>query len=1097
MKKIWIILAITSLIASCKETASEKQTSDTTTVQVFEKLTASFSGIQFSNTLQENVSTNENLLDFDYFYNGAGVGVADLNNDGLTDIFFAGNQVANKLYLNKGNLQFEDISESAGINKGKQWSNGVSFADVNADGWLDIYVSQGGPGKDRANLLFINQQNLTFKESAATYGLADTGISTQSAFFDYDKDGDLDCIVMNENPLYGVDPINFYKAIGTQEGLLHESCSHFYRNDNGKFTDITEQAGLLQPSFGLGLVVSDINEDTWLDIYIANDYYLPDALYINKRDGTFSDEVKNKTKQISFYGMGADIADINNDGHQDIFVLDMASQDHYRAKTLMASMSTANFDMLVNRFRFPYQYMFNTLQLNTGNQQFKNIAHYAGLAKTDWSWAGLLVDLDNSGTKEIFVTNGYRRYALDNDFKKQVQDAKELYKGAIPTAVKRKLYAQMPTEKLANLLYYNEGDLHFKEIAKQWGLGEPSYSNGATYADLDKDGDLEIIINNIDDKAAIYKNLSTEKGLGNFLRIQTKEDFAKITIRYAGQIQMVEAKTVRGYLSSVENSTHFGLGETSLIDTLQVQWSDGTTTEKYKVEANQLLSIDKNGDTPIASTTLSNKHLFEQVSIGQLKLNFKHKENSFDDFQKEILLPYKQSTLGPCISKGDVNKDGLEDLFIGGANGQAATIFIQEAGKFKKIASPALAADALAEDMEALFFDVDQDGDQDIYVVSGGNAFAPNSDAYQDRLYLNDGNGQLTKVPSESLNTYKVSGKSVCGIDYDKDGDTDLIIGNRIIPQNYPKAAPSLVLENDDGVLKEVTLGIAPSLAEFGIVNKIIETDFNQDGWPDFIAVGEWTHIGLFQNKEGVFEEVSNLSVLDNTKGWWFTVGETDVNKDGLPDYVVGNVGLNTKFKASEDKPFKVFANDFDDNGTTDIVLSNPYKDKYVPVRGKECSSQQMPFIAEKFPTYDAFANASMEDIYGEKLDSAIAYEATTFQSILLINQGGSAFKKVALPAAAQTFPALSVAFHDVNKDGYEDAILAGTIYNTEVETPRWDGGSGMVLLSNQKDGYTVADDSGLYISDNVKDLELITINGSDYLVAGRNNELLMVYKMK
>ena len=1089
MKRLYIYTFLLFYITACQDSAD---TSSPTTA-VFQKINSTHSGIAFNNTLTPNVSTKDNLLDFDFFYNGAGVGVADINNDGLTDIFFAANQVDNKLYLNKGNLQFEDISEKAGINIGKHWSNGVSFADVNQDGWLDIYVSQGGPSENRANLLYINQQDLTFKESAAAYGLADTGISTQTAFFDYDKDGDLDCIVMNENSLYGVDPISFYTKIGTQEGLLHASCSHLYRNDNGQYTDVTEAAGLLQPSFGLGLVVSDINNDNWLDIYIANDYYLPDALYINKRNGTFTDEVKSKTKQISFYGMGADIADINNDGNQDIFVLDMATQDHYRAKTLMASMSTANFNMLVNRFRFPYQYMYNTLQLNIGNNQFKNIAHYAGLAKTDWSWAGLMVDLNNSGQKEIFVTNGYRKYALDNDFKNKVEAAKRQYKGAVPDQVKQQLYDEMPTEKLPNLLYTNTGDMHFKDQANQWGLGEATYSNGAAYADLDNDGDLELIVNNMDATASLYKNTSIENGSGNYIRIKAKTDFAKVTLKYDGKIQFSEAKTVRGYLSSVEPTLHFGLGKHEIIDTLQIEWLDGSRTEKYQVTVNQELSLEKESTT-IATKTNPASTLLEQVSIGQLKLAFRHKENIFNDFEKEILLPYKQSTIGPCISKGDLNGDGLIDLFIGGASGQAGSIFIQTGDKFKKLISPALQADAAHEDMEALFFDYDTDGDQDLYIVSGGNAFPTNSEQYQDRIYLNDGRGNLTKASVDILEKYKLSGKSICAIDYDKDGDTDLIIGNRIIPQNYPKAAPSLILQNEGGQLKEVTLSVAPELAKFGIVNKVISTDFNNDGWEDFIAVGEWSGIGLFENKEGTFENIAPLSDLQE-KGWWFTVAETDVNKDGLKDYLIGNLGLNSKFKASVEQPFKVFATDFDDNGTNDIVLSNPYNGEYVPSRGRECSSQQMPFIAEKFPTYDAFAKASLSDIYGEKLDSAVAYEANTFESILLLNQGASIFKKINLPAAAQTAPILSIAIQDVNKDGFEDAIIAGAIYDTEVETPRWDSGSGLILLSNGKDGYTPSPQTGIYIDGDVKDLEVVSIKDKVYLIAGRNNDLLAVYQ--
>ena len=1090
------------ILFACGDQPTGNQITENT--PVFEKVSANASGIHFANNIQEDVSTKENLLDFDFFYNGAGVGIADLNNDGLDDIFFCGNQEENKLYLNKGDLQFEDISKKAGLNTNKQWSNGVTFADVNADGWLDIYVSQGGPydANEKKNLLFINQQDSTFVESAEAYGLADNGISTQSVFFDYDKDGDLDCMVMNENLLFGVDPFNFYKMIGVNDALFRNSCSHLYQNNGGKFTDVTEAAGLLQPSFGLGLVASDVNDDGWIDLYVANDYYLPDALYINRKDGTFSDEIKRKTNQISFYGMGADIADLNNDGLQDIFVLDMASQDHYRAKTLMASMSTDNFNMLVNNFKYPHQYMFNSLQMNSGIGQFNNFAQMAGIAKTDWSWAGLMVDWDNDGQKEIFVSNGYRKYALDNDFKNEVDKVKNQYDGNVPTAVKRNLYEMMPTEKLPNVLYKNEGNFHFKDIADKWGLGAPSYSNGAAYADLDNDGDLELVVNNIDEKAFLYKNLSTEQGRGNYLRIKlaanSKEAFAKVYIKYDGKVQMMETKRVKGYLSATENVAHFGLGNIEKVDTVSVVFEDGTVAEQYNVPVNQVLEMESASRTlSSGSTKATNPNsLFQQVSIGSLKLFFKHKENTYNDFAKEILLPYKQSTLGPILTKGDINGDGKEDLFVGGASGQAGRLFIQQDGKFKSIKPEVFIADAAAEDMEAAFLDIDGDGDQDLYVVSGGNAFSGNAANYIDRLYFNDGKGNLSKSTNNNFSEFGVSGKSVTPIDYDKDGDMDLLVGNRITPQSYPKSAPSFIFENDNGTFTNVTEDIAPELTNFGIINKVIATDFDKDGWQDFIAVGEWTGIGIFQNQNGTFRDISDESDLTDEKGWWFSVSETDINKDELKDYIIGNVGLNIKHKASPDSPFKVYGNDFDANGTFDVVLTSKYKGEYVPSRGRECSSQQMPFIKDKFPSYDEFAKASLEDVYGDKLNTSVQAEATTFASIVLINKGKGVFEQKALPNLAQSFPLLSAVFHDVNQDGFEDAIIGGTIYDMEVETPRLDGGSGLVLLSNQADGYTVANpvETGLYIEGDVKDLELISVGGTRYLVAGRNGGLLSVF---
>ena len=1051
---------------------------------LFEAVSAEKSNINFSNSLKADVSSIENLFDFDYFYNGAGVGVADINNDGLKDIFFTGNQVKNKLYLNKGNLVFEDISEKANINNGKFWSNGVTFADVNNDGWIDIYISQGGPKRagERKNLLFINQKNLSFKESAQDYGLADQGMSTQAVFFDYDKDGDLDCFVSNENEFFGLAPTTFYKVVNNSEANLLKSSGHLYRNNNGKFEDITKAAGLLSPSFGLGVSVSDINNDGWLDLYVANDYYVPDALYINNKDGSFSNRIKEQIKQVSFYGMGVDIADINNDTHQDIFVLDMASSDHVRSKTLMASMNEARFSLLVDKLDMPYQYMYNSMQLNMGNNTFNNIAQLAKLSKTDWSWAGLMVDLDFDGFKDIYVTNGYRRYALDNDLKNQVTDVQRAFKGKVPLDAKQKLYDAMPSEKLANILFHNKTNLSFKNESYNWGLSEPSYSNGAAYADLDNDGDLELLVNNIDAKAFLYKNTTVEKQLGNYLKVKTQgrisETFAKVYAISEGNTQFVETKRVKGYLSSADEAAYFGLGKATIIDTLRVVWLSGKSEEKYNVAVNQeIVFFEKDAETSRGFSQRKIHYTFKKEN--SLGLNFSHQENNYNDFSAEVLLPYKQSTLGPSLAKGDINGDGKDDFYIGGAFGQAGQLFVQTETGFSKQASKALENDRQHEDMEALFFDVEGDGDMDLYVVSGGNEYKAQDKVYADRLYINDGKGNFSKSTDKAISTNKQSGKTVAAIDFDKDGDLDLIIGNRIVPQHYPTAASSRLLENKNGIFTEVTHKIAPELRRFGMINKIIATDFNNDGWQDFIAVGEWTHIGVFLNDKGVFKDISEKSELNKQKGWWFSIGETDVNNDGLKDYVIGNVGNNIKFKASQSEPFKVFADDFDGNGTFDVVLSYNYNGKAVPARGKECSTQQMPFISQKFETYDAFANASLYDIYGDKLNRSYNKEVTQFKSVVLVNKGDGDFDIQELPSLAQAAPVLDMVFKDLNNDGIDDVILIGNIYNTEVETPRLDMGTGTVLISeNESYRALSALESNFYISGNTKALEIIEHKG-------------------
>jgi len=599
LKIILTTFLIIFLFNSCKNDfnkesnnieGDQKKPKNLTLSPNFLKINSETSGLFFNNKITPDLTSKANLFDYDFFYNGAGIGIEDLNNDGLKDIFFCGNQVPNKLYINKGNLIFEDVSELANVNTNKNWSNGVTFVDINNDGWMDIYVSQGGPEnkEKRKNLLFINQKDLTFKEEASNYGLDDMGISTQSAFFDYDKDGDLDCIVMNENNYYGVDPSTFYSILKNKQ-ILKNNSSHLYKNDNGKFIDVTAKAGLLRPSFGLGLCVSDINNDSWLDIYMANDYYVPDVLFINNKNGTFSDQIKTFTNQISFYGMGIDIADINNDNLKDIFVLDMASSDHIRSKTLMASMNVPKFDLLINTLGLQYQYMYNSLQLNMGENKFHNVSQLTGVSKTDWSWSGLIFDTDNDENEDIYVTNGYRKYASDNDERTKIAKAKQQYRGKVPLTVKEELYNSLPSEKLANILFKNNGDLHFDNVTSLSELNEPSFSNGAAYSDLDNDGDLDIVVNNMDDNAFLFKNMSVENGNANYIKIVTKglnsEDFAKVSITYNGKTRTKESKRVRGYRSAVDNTIHFGLGNNGIIDTLKIIWPSGKQILQYNVKA--------------------------------------------------------------------------------------------------------------------------------------------------------------------------------------------------------------------------------------------------------------------------------------------------------------------------------------------------------------------------------------------------------------------------------------------------------------------------------------------------------------------------------
>lgn len=1073
---------------------------------IFRKIPSDQSGIHFVNRIQANIETKENVFDFDYFYNGSGVAAVDINNDDLLDLVFTANQGPNKLYLNKGNLTFEDITDQSGINKEKGWSTGITYADINRDGWLDLYISQGGPypGESSRNLLFINQQDLTFKESAQEYGLADPSISSQSAFFDYDKDGDLDCIVMNENMLFGTDPSSFYQILNANEELLHHSSSHLYKNENDRFIDVTKYSGLLSPTFGLGLIISDINEDDWLDIYIANDYYVPDALYINKGNAAFENQIKNYVDQISFFGMGVDIADINADGYQDIFVLDMASTDHYRSKTLMASMDVKGFDLLVNKLNLHYQYMFNSLQLNLGNNHFKNVAQLVGMSKSNWSWAVLMEDFDHNTTTDVFITNGYKKYALNNDIRMKVLEAKKRYDNHVPIEVKRQIYSEMPSEKLPNLMYDNQGEFVFKEVTAKWGLDAPSFSNGAVHADLDNDGDLEIVVNNIDDPAFLYRNSTVEKKGGHFIKIRAigniNPSFPKLTVVADGIRQKKERKVVRGYLSSASPLLHFGLGDAEKIDSIRIDWLSGRFQEMYNIDVNQTVTFREEEAKSMRKATKRKKAspLFTQINPESIGIDYRHKENEFDDFELETLLPYKQSTLGPCIAIGDVNGDNLDDFFVGGALAQSGSIFLQKTdGSFFFHTSPAIQVDAVHEDTDAVFFDVDNDNDMDLFVVSGGYEFVADAPEYADRLYINDGFGNFQKALAKNLISTFYSGKAVDVLDFDKDGLLDIVVGNRVEPGKYPKASPSILYRNVGHQLVNVTSEIIPELESFGMVNDLLATDFDLDGWTDLIVVGEWTHIGVFKNEKGVFRDFSRESELNHYLGWWFSITKTDVNRDGLPDYVVGNLGLNSKYKTSKKNSLKIYAKDFDDNLTWDIVLTATYKGNDVPFRGRECSSNQMPFIAEKFPTYDMFAKATLEDIYGEELLEAYKKEVNEFRSLLLVNRGNGLFDITPLPIEGQMAPLLDCEAMDLNNDGMEDLILVGNIYNTEVETPRLDAGSGLVLYANGNAGYKYERgfQTGFYVGGNVKSMANLKIKGIDHFIVGRNNGSLAILK--
>ena len=1096
MKKIILSLFIVLLFFSCKK-ENDSNTS------LFSMLKPESTGVNFSNNLTETDSLN--YLNYAYMYMGGGVSAGDINNDGLIDLFFTGNMVANKLYLNKGNLKFEDISLKAGVSGDERWFTGVTMADVNNDGYLDIYCSVGGKFQPKENLLYINNGDLTFTESAKKYGLDDVGNSIQATFFDYDLDGDLDLYVANYPPTRFDAPNLFYffKMNNTKD----DETDKLFRNDGEKFQDVTDEAGLR--SFGLSnsVTVGDLNNDGWPDLYVSNDFSVPDYLYINNKNGTFKEEVKNLTKQTALYGMGVDIADFNNDQLLDIIQMDMTPSDNRRSKANMASMNPSLFWGNVNA-GFGYQYMQNMLSLNNGLlvndslPDFSNISRMAGVSSTDWSWGSLFADLDNDGWKDIFISNGTRREINNKDY----FNALKKKKPSKDSLLSRTL--AIPSEKIDNVVFKNNGDLTFEKVNEKWGLSFFGFSNGCVYVDLDNDGDLEIVTNNIDDFATIFENRSSE--INNHLTLRFKgpeKNKFGIGVRvhlYAnGENQFQEMTLTRGFQSSVAPQFHFGLGKAEIVDSLKITWPDGKIQLLKSIDKNQLLEIDylQAKTLQIQQKQKQTNTIFSTEKGASVVIDHKHSENIFDDFKKESLLPHQTSTFGPGLSIGDLNGDMLDDLIIGGASQYEAGVYFQSKEGFEKQRIDDLAKDNKFEDLGSLIFDADNDGDNDIYMVSGGNEFNYDSDMLQDRLYVNQGNGKFSKSLT-ALPEMITSGSRVYSNDFDKDGDLDLFVGGRLVPGNYPLPANSYILENvsenGDPKFINVTETIAPDLIDLGMVTSATWTDLDQDGWVDLIVVGEWMPITVFKNNQGTFENVTKKMNLEDSTGWWFSIKEGDFDKDGDMDFVVGNLGLNYKYQANSEETFDIYFNDFDKNKSNDIVLSYFNDGKKFPVRGRECSSQQIPAIKNKFANYESFAVATLEDIYTEEeLERSLHYQAKSFASIYLENIDGN-LKVHPLPNLAQLSSINQILADDFDKDGHLDIVVGGNLYNSEVETPRNDAGYGLFLKGDGKGIFEpiLGYDSGLFTPGDVKDLEIIYIQGKKYIVVAKNDDYLQFVKI-
>ncbi|MDN5205721.1 FG-GAP-like repeat-containing protein, partial [Fulvivirgaceae bacterium BMA10] len=928
----------------------------------FTKISPRISNVWFENSIYESEGFNYFL--FPYIYGGGGVAIGDLNNDGLPDIYFSGNTVENRLYLNKGGLRFSDITREAGVGAVKQnrWLTGVSMADVNNDGLLDIYVCASGPFEDKKNLLFINKGNLTFEEQAEKYGLADEGFSQQGIFFDYDRDGDLDMYLCTYPPSYFQNPNQFY--VQKQLNPLDGETDKLFRNENNAyFKDVTNEAGIRNFGLTLNASVFDANNDGWMDIYVSNDFNSADFFYMNNGDGTFTDKVQKTMAHTSNFGMGTDAADINNDGFMDLIQLDMSSEDNYSQKVNMSSMAPDIFYEAVD-LGLHYQYMRNTVQLNNGNGTFSDIAELAGISNTGWSWAPLISDLNNDGWKDVLITNGIRRNVNNNDFNRTQMYLDQ--KGQLNQATKYMLLSRMPEEPIDNYVFVNNGNNTFASKIGNWGLSFKGFSHGASYADLDTDGDLDMVINNLDDLSGVYQNHTVDSlAKSNFISIQLrgKEDNyygigSKVEIITGTHSQFSEMVLSRGYLSSVEPVLHFGVGAYQNVDTIKVVWPNGCVQYVLDEDVNESVTI-KQENNCLKPTKKSAPLIFsEPVNI----VNHTHEENVFDDFAREGLLPHRMSQFGPALATGDVNGDGLDDFYVGGALGFSGALYVQDpTGKFESVDHDFWQGEKKYEDVSALMFDADSDGDKDLYVVSGGNEMNEGHALYQDRLYVNDGHGKFSRSEG-SLPEVRVSGSRVREADYDQDGDLDLFVGGRQIPGKYPYPASSYLLRNDSRpgkpIFKNVNEEAAPVLESIGMVTDAVWVDVDQDDRVDLIVVGEWMSVTVLKNTPKGFEDRTESFGLAGETGWWYSVAAADFDKDGDIDLVGGNLGLNYKYKASGSHPFEVYASDFDENGIQDIVLGYYNEGSLYPLRGRECSSTQMPFIKKKFPTYNAFGKA-------------------------------------------------------------------------------------------------------------------------------------------